>query len=762
MRRIENAFRQIKPRDVLAPLIFMLMLVPAGIFRLANKIRRQKLWLVAESGDARDNGYHFYKYVREKHPDDMCYYAVRQDGAGYEKVAPLGNIIRFGSLRHWLYYMAANLNISSQKSGNPCPIFWYLIHVKLGWFKNRVFLQHGITHNAAEWIKYDKTKFKYFICGAKKEHEFVKKTFGYPEGNVILTGFARWDALKDSSSWGAQKSILIMPTWRNWLGGDTNSFSEVRNFKETEFFKCWNELLNDDGFISYLEGNDIVAYFYPHINMQKFLDNFETKSRNVRFVSTEEDIQEYLMKCDLMVTDYSSVAFDFAYLEKPVIYYQFDQKEFRSRQYKEGYFSYEKDGFGPVVDKLSKLVDEVEKHFGGTMDKKYLVRAKEFFERRDNKNSERIYKEICGAQNNDVSDKKRIKVMHVVNSMNMGGIETFIMNLYRNISREKYEFVFLANAPGKYYYQDEIEALGGRFIKIDPVGAGKRLKHLAQLRTVIRKENPDVIHCHTYFDAASVMMMARLCRVPVRITHSHTTEAKNLHRKFLHWMLTKIIVVESTNLLACGEEAGKALYGNASFQVINNGIDLDKFIFSETSRRKIRKEIDVNENDIIIGHVGRFEKVKNHEYMIEILKKIISRDAHYKLVLVGDGTLRKEIEALVKKNHLDNQVIFAGNAKNANEYYSAFDIMVFPSIFEGLPLALVEAQANGLPVVASSGVTEEAKINDNFRRLSLDEGAEKWAQAVCEMVGKRVKPNEKINDYSIEKMVEEVRGIYEK
>ena len=391
MRRIENAFSQIKPRDVLAPLIFMLMLVPAGIFRLANKMRRQKLWLVAESGDARDNGYHFYKYVREKHPENMCYYAVRRNGAGYEKVAPLGNIIRFGSLRHWLYYMAANLNISSQKSGNPCPIFWYLIHVKLGWFKNRVFLQHGITKDDADWIYYKNTKFKCFICGAKKEYDYISEKYGYPEGNVALTGFARWDTLKDTSGREARKSILIMPTWRNWLGGETNSFGKVRNFKETDFFNYWNGLLNDDRFISYLEENDIIAYFYPHINMQKFLDDFETKSRNVRFVSTEEDIQEYLMKCDLMVTDYSSVAFDFAYLEKPVIYYQFDQKEYRDRQHAEGYFSYEKDGFGPVVGKLNKLVSEIEKYFGGTMDKKYLVRAKEFFERRDNKNSERIY-----------------------------------------------------------------------------------------------------------------------------------------------------------------------------------------------------------------------------------------------------------------------------------------------------------------------------------------------------------------------------------
>ena len=389
--RVIKAAKQIKIRDVFAPIVFLLVLVPSLMFRLINCLLRRKLWLIAEEGEARDNGYHFYKYVREKHPKDYCFYAIKPESAGYKKVEKLGNVIKWGSLKHWLYYMSANLNISSQKSGNPCPIFWYVVHVKLGLYRNRVFLQHGITQNDAKFIYYNQTKFKYFVCGAKQEYEYLLRKFGYKKEQLLLTGFPRWDNLKDTSKEQKNKSILIMPTWRNWLGGERNRFFGVKDFLDTDFYKKWSAFLNDQDFINYIEKNNIIAYFYPHINMYSFIDSFKSSSKNIRVASTAEDIQEYFNKCSLMITDYSSVAFDFAYLGKPVIYYQFDIHDFRKKQYREGYFSYEDDGFGPVCRVAADVVKAV---VSLRSIRQYSNRAREFFDFQDSNNSKRVYEAI--------------------------------------------------------------------------------------------------------------------------------------------------------------------------------------------------------------------------------------------------------------------------------------------------------------------------------------------------------------------------------
>lgn len=396
MSRVLNAIKQFKFRDLLAPFIFLTIFIPSLVFRLINRIKGRKLWLVAEQGEARDNGYHFYKYVREKHPQDFCFYAIKPESAGYNKVAKLGNVIEYGSLKHWLYYMSANLNVSSQKSGNPAPIFWYVVHVMLGLYKNRVFLQHGVTHNDAKWIYYDKTKFKYFVCATRDEYSFIFKNFGYPEKNLLLAGFSRWDNLKDTSKKQKNKSILIMPTWRNWLGGEKNKLFTIKDFLNTDYYKKWSAFLNDTEFVRLIEKNHIDVYFYPHINMQAFLKSFKASSKNVKIISYENDIQEYFNKCDTMITDYSSVAFDFAYLQKPVIYYQFDKEEYRDKQYAEGYFNYMRDGFGEVVDEENALVGVIRTYTqnGYKIKSEYKKRIDNFFTKRDRKNSQRIYREL--------------------------------------------------------------------------------------------------------------------------------------------------------------------------------------------------------------------------------------------------------------------------------------------------------------------------------------------------------------------------------
>lgn len=395
MKKIIDSLKYIKLKDLIAPFIFLLMIIPSLIFRLINKIKKRQLWLVCENGEtARDNGYHFYKYVRNEHPNDYCFYVIDKNKDEYKKVEKYGNIIKFKSLKHWLYYLAANYNISNHKNGNPNQPLFYVIHVTLGLYKNRVFLQHGITKDDAEWLYYKNTKFRYFICGAKQEYDFIKEKFGYPEGNVIYTGFPRFDNLYNNKV--KENQILIMPTWRNWLGRETNGLTEKEDFKETSFFKNWNGLLNDNDFIEYIEKENLNVLFYPHINMQKYLKDFEIKSKNIKLVDTKKDIQKILKESSILVTDYSSVYMDFAYMLKPIIFFQFDYEEYRKKQYAEGYFDYKEEKFGPSTETIDKAINKIITVSKKGIDKKCLKNMESFFELKDQKNSQRIYEALKG------------------------------------------------------------------------------------------------------------------------------------------------------------------------------------------------------------------------------------------------------------------------------------------------------------------------------------------------------------------------------
>lgn len=389
--RISEIFKKVDFKTFVAPLIFVLLLLPSTIYRITNKICKRRLWLVSEDGDARDNGYWFYRYVRKEHPNDYCYYAIDKNTSRYEEVKNNGNYIKYGSMKHWLFYMSANLNISSQKGGNPCPVFWYLMHVVLGLYRNRVFLQHGVISNRLEWLYYDKCKFKYFVTSTKNEYKDVTENYGYPEGAVILTGLSRWDNLANSRQ--KDKSILIMPTWRKDLGIQYKSF-DINDFLRSDYYAKWNGLLNNKAFHKFIEKNKIKVFFYPHQRIQPVLNYFNSTNENIEIIPIKNDIQKYLSKCDLMITDYSSVSFDFAYLRKPIIYYQFDRKDFQEKQYKPGGFDYDEDGFGPIVEDECKLLSEIKKILSDGIDKKYIKRINDTFNIHDKCNSERIYDEL--------------------------------------------------------------------------------------------------------------------------------------------------------------------------------------------------------------------------------------------------------------------------------------------------------------------------------------------------------------------------------
>ena len=347
----------------------------------------KNIWIIEENpNEACDNGYIFYKYIRENRKDINVYYVIKKKSKDYLKVKTLGNVINHGSLKHWVYYLNAKKIIVSQKYANPSPAIFYILHVKNFLKQPRIYLKHGITKDNATMLYYDRTRFRLFICGAKKEFEYVKEKFEYPEENVVYTGFARFDNLDLSNQYN--NTILIAPTWRNWI----KSQEEFN-----EFIQNYYKIINNKVLINYLEKYGLNLQLVLHKNMKRFKLEYKPKSKNIQINHNNEvDIQELLNRAALLITDYSSLFFDIAYRKRPIIFYQFDKKEYRKNQLPEGYFSYEKDGFGVVVQDaelvLNKIFYYIENEFN--VEESYLRKMNNFFERRDKNNCKRILEEI--------------------------------------------------------------------------------------------------------------------------------------------------------------------------------------------------------------------------------------------------------------------------------------------------------------------------------------------------------------------------------
>lgn len=395
MKNIIGRLKYVKLNDIFDVLKLIIFFPLSLIFKIYLKIKHREIWVICEAPlEACDNGYHLFKYIREYHKEIEVYYAIKKESNDYLKIKQYGNIIEFGSLKHWIYYLCATKNISTHKYGNPSKAVFYILQV-FGILRNkRVFLQHGITQNNVDFIHYKNSKFRLFICGAKREFEFVKEKFGYPDEYVVYTGLPRFDALISKED---SKQILLMPTWRNWLGKETNILGNDEEFLNSEYYKYYSKILNDSKLLSYLEQKKVTLYFYPHRNMSKYIKEFKSPSKFVKIVTQKDiDIQELMISSSLMITDYSSVAFDFVYMEKPIIYYQFDYERFRKDHLKEGYFSYQKDGFGEVIKDHNKLVDKIISYIENDykIEKSYKNRINSFFEIHDHDNCKRVFEEI--------------------------------------------------------------------------------------------------------------------------------------------------------------------------------------------------------------------------------------------------------------------------------------------------------------------------------------------------------------------------------
>lgn len=362
---------------------------------------------------------------------------------------------------------------------------------------------------------------------------------------------------------------------------------------------------------------------------------------------------------------------------------------------------------------------------------------------------------------------KQVKILEVIGSMNMGGAETLLMNILRNINKQKYELFFLCYGNKKFDYEDELTSLGGKIIRIS-TPTSNIFKNVKQIKKIIKDNNIDVVHCHTYFNSMYALIAAKQCKIKKRITHSHNTISEknpSILKRFYFFVSKIIINLYSTDFLACGQEAGEALFfRNKNFRIIDNGIILDKFYYDSEIREKKRKELNFSDGYQVIGHVGRFEEAKNHEFLIDIFDGYQKKHKDSILLLIGDGSLRTSIEKKIREKHLQNKVFLLLKRSDVNEIYSAMDLFLFPSLYEGLPVVLIEAQTNGLPIVASDTIDKDSDYTDTISFLSLQDSKDVWITEIDKRMGKRT-DNRKLMEnskYNIKNTVKQIEEIYSK
>lgn len=323
-----------------------------------------------------------------------------------------------------------------------------------------------------------------------------------------------------------------------------------------------------------------------------------------------------------------------------------------------------------------------------------------------------------------------IRILQVVNDMHRAGLETMLMNYYRNIDRTKIQFDFLTHRPNKSDYDDEIISLGGKVYyapRLYPQNYPKYFKWMKKFFA----EHSEYKIIHSHIDTMSYLPLkaAKKAGVPVRIAHSHNTSIdKNFKYPLKMYFRSRINGVV-TDRLACGREAGEFLFKNKSFKVIPNAVDADIFLYDAHLREKKRRELGL-ENNLVVGHVGRLSYQKNHKFLIQIFDALIKKEPAAKLVLVGVGEKEQEIREQVKSLGLDESVIFLGNRSDVNELYQAMDVFVLPSLFEGIPVVGVEAQFSDLPCLFSDKTPDEVKFNVRTKFIGLDKAPEFWANEI--------------------------------
>lgn len=324
-------------------------------------------------------------------------------------------------------------------------------------------------------------------------------------------------------------------------------------------------------------------------------------------------------------------------------------------------------------------------------------------------------------------------ILHIAAKLDIGGAEKVARDIGLYSDPRVYQHHYVVFWPEMGAYEPEILDHGGKVFHIASPGKSY-VKFLKELKRLMKDYPYTAVHAHTMFNAGWVMLIAKLMKVPVRVAHAHSAlnTGKQWKKALYESVMRFLVLTCATDLVACGEKAGIRLFGRKAYEkrarLILNGIDTERFRFNEQSRNAMRKKLGL-EDAFVIGHAGHFAKVKNQQYLLNLMPEILKTKPNAVLLLLGDGADRPMLEKMVSELELADAVIMTGNVMNVPDYLNAMDVFAFPSLYEGMPLSIVEVQTNGLPCILSTGVPEDVYLTDLVMPLPLED-PDKWAEAI--------------------------------
>ena len=331
-----------------------------------------------------------------------------------------------------------------------------------------------------------------------------------------------------------------------------------------------------------------------------------------------------------------------------------------------------------------------------------------------------------------------IKILYIITNLEMcNGVTTYVMNYFKNMNKNKFAIDFLVCDNKEIDSEENAKLLNERKSKIfyiQQIGMKNFFKVIKEMDSFFAKnaKNYDIIHCHLLNNGAFFLHYAKKYGIQCRILHSHVTKSADTKlKKLRNDLLVPIAIRNATHYFACSEDAGRFIFKNKNFTVINNAIDGDKFLYNEEKRNEIRHEMGLD-NQFVFGNIGRLCPQKNQLFLLDIFYYIKNKKQNSKLIMIGNGPWKEKIEEKIKKLDLESDVIMLDSMENIQDMYQVFDMFLFPSNYEGLGIVLIEAQTSGLRCFTSNMVPIEAKITDNFRTQDIKNHAEKWADSVLE------------------------------
>lgn len=333
-----------------------------------------------------------------------------------------------------------------------------------------------------------------------------------------------------------------------------------------------------------------------------------------------------------------------------------------------------------------------------------------------------------------------IRVLHVLGGLSLGGAESRIMDLYRNINREELQFDFLVHSAKEEHFDKEVKALGGNVYRIPRFKIYNWFQYKKALKQFFAEHKEfRAVHGHMTSTASIYLPIAKKAGVPVTLAHARSAGVPGGLKGLLTKWLRSSLKHKTDYCLACSKEAGEAVFGKkwsaqGKVEVIPNAIAAKKYAYDESVRKEKRKELGIDDK-LVIGHVGSFREPKNHVFLIQIFAEIYKKRPDAVLLLLGEGTLMEQIKKQVEEAGLKDVVRFLGNQGNVSPYYQAMDYLVFPSLFEGLPGTVIEAQTAGLRCLISDTITKEVQITELVESYSLDKPAVEWAEFVVSHCG---------------------------